>query len=346
MKLMSRYLLYIALVATIAACGPAGGEDRGHEFMPDMAHSIAYESNIYNYYGLNTYSEESDYKTYAMPRKPVEGTVPRGSAGLALRSPEEKERLMMSMNGQTQINEISIPSNGSVSYGYDNTDDERVRAAREITQNPLPITASGLSQGKELYEVFCGICHGSKGAGDGYLAREGGPYAAVPANLIAPKFRDTTDGLYYHAIMHGKNVMGAYADKLSYEERWNVIHYIRSLQAKDQSLAYSEEENTLNNAITGASYYAGFTMPESSTKGIYKLSGGHADHGAGHGDGHGEDHGHKADGDRLHDGTHGHDVDEDDHSHEADHDDHGHEHQEGHDEKDGHDHDENHNHEH
>ena len=46
--------------------------------------------------------------------------------------------------------------------------------------------------------------------------------------------------------MYGRNVMGAYKDKISYEERWQVIHYIRSLQAKDKKLEYSEQANTLN----------------------------------------------------------------------------------------------------
>ena len=49
--------------------------------------------------------------------------------------------------------------------------------------------------------------------------------------------------------MYGKNVMGSYKDKISYEERWQVIHYIRSLQAKDKKLEYSEQANTLNPAF-------------------------------------------------------------------------------------------------
>jgi hypothetical protein len=49
--------------------------------------------------------------------------------------------------------------------------------------------------------------------------------------------------------MYGLNVMGAYADKLSYEERWQVIHYIRSLQAAANSAKYDEAANTLNPAF-------------------------------------------------------------------------------------------------
>ena len=53
--------------------------------------------------------------------------------------------------------------------------------------------------------------------------------------------------------------MGAYADKLSYEERWDVIHYIRSLQAKSLKVKYDAESNQLN---------ADFGVPQAMVKKI------------------------------------------------------------------------------
>ena len=52
------------------------------------------------------------------------------------------------------------------------------------------------------------------------------------------ELQKASEGRYYHAIMRGRNKMGAYADKLSFEERWDVIHYIRSLQAKARGEEY------------------------------------------------------------------------------------------------------------
>jgi hypothetical protein len=75
---------------------------------------------------------------------------------------------------------------------------------------------------------------------------DGGVYPAQPANLISDEFIAASPGRFYHSIMFGKNVMGSYKDKLSYKERWEVIHYIRSLQAREKSLAYSPDENSLN----------------------------------------------------------------------------------------------------
>lgn len=286
------YIVIFAIVALVA-CSPAEGDFRGSEYMPDMAHSVAYEANLYNYYGLNTFSDRDEYRKYAEPGLPVEGTVPRGAAG-------SSSKMQGHFNGLTQNNEISIPQNGSKAYDYGNTDDERTRAAREIRSNPFPITNDGLATGKELYELFCGICHGNKGQGDGYLARENSPYGAVPANLVEQKFQDTTDGIFYHAIMHGKNVMGSYSDKISYEERWQVIHYIRSLQAKEAGSEYSASQNTFNASGTPIESMDVHEMHFTNDD-IFMVKSSHSGH-SGHGGGDGE---HKDDGHGNHDSQEG-----------------------------------------
>ena len=234
-------LLAVLVIVVLYSCSPASGNHTGQEYMPDMGHSIAYEANYYNYYSLNTWGSEEDYKHYALPRTPVEGTVPRGYAG---NHPQNGK----SLNGQLTHNSIAIPVNGSVPYYYEDTEEERTRATEEIIMNPFPITDAGLEKAESLYNIYCGICHGDKGDGAGYLVRDdGGVYPAQPANFLLDEFVNASNGRYYHAIMYGKNVMGGYAGKLSYEERWQVIHYIRALQAKEKGLAYNETENTLNN---------------------------------------------------------------------------------------------------
>ena len=217
-------------------CSPAGGEHPGTEFMPDMAHSIAYEANVVNYYRHNTWGSQEEHHAMSMPRKPVNGTVARGYAGVALaNSPEEGKQVWNKLKNER----FNYDMNGAVPYHYGDTDAERERASAEITANPFPATAKGLESGKALYDIQCGICHGEKGAGDGYLVRDdGGAYPAQPAILTDEKFLAASEGQLYHAIMHGKGMMGSYADKLSYEERWQVIHYVRSLQAESLGGTY------------------------------------------------------------------------------------------------------------
>lgn len=235
----------------VSSCQRSHDNVPGSEFMPDMAHSVAYESNHYLYYYNNTWGTEDEYYSFAKPKEPVKGTVPRGYAGLVQATSADVAK---SLNGSLTNSSISVPMNGNVPYPYSDTEDDRARAAQEIVQNPFPITDAELKDAKELYNVFCGICHGEKGDGAGYLVREdGGKYPAQPANLLLDQYIDMSNGQYYHAIMYGKNMMGAYKDKISYEERWQVIHYIRTLQAKEKKLVYSEAENTLNSSATPGS---------------------------------------------------------------------------------------------
>ncbi|WP_020534099.1 c-type cytochrome [Lewinella cohaerens] len=236
------------------ACAPADGEFTGSEYMPDMGHSLALEANTSNYYYYNTWDKESTITLNALLKRsnlPVTGTVPRGYAGQFLDSNAGME--------EGSVTDITIPTNGSVPYYYVDTEESRAQAIAEIIENPFPISADGLARGKELYNIFCGICHGEKANGLGYLydadENPNAKYLAAPANLINEEFTAASNGRFYHAIMYGKNVMGGYSDKISYEERWQVIHYIRSLQAKEAGATYNEDENTFNAAfgIPGAS---------------------------------------------------------------------------------------------
>ena len=261
MKNFKHILLALAAAIILQACAPADGEFTGNEYMPDMGHSIAYEANVLNYYYLNTWDDESTFKLKELsnPGLPVAGTIPRGYAGIFFSDStgHAASDVMDHLQGGGSINAISVPVNGSSPYYYEDTEEERTRATAEIIANPFPITEAGLIKGGELYNIYCGICHGEKGDGGGFLVRDadpakgdaGGVYPAAPANFLLDDFVNASNGRYYHSIIYGKNVMGGYADKLSYEERWQVIHYIRSLQAKEKKLIYTAEVNTLNAAF-------------------------------------------------------------------------------------------------
>jgi len=226
---MKNILYIFGLVLPLAilvftACSQAGGNNTGHEYMPDMGHPVTYEANTYSYYHYNQWSTPEEKRAMSTPREPVKGTIARGYAG--------GEKAMDKF-----VNErVAISANGAVPYYYEDTDEERLRAEAELS-NPFPITETGLAEGRQLYNINCAICHGAKGEANGYIV-ESGVYPAVPTSYLDDAFINAGDGRYYHAIMHGKNMMGHYKDKLSYEERWQVIHYIRSLQAKSQGREY------------------------------------------------------------------------------------------------------------
>lgn len=229
-------LLSLLVILLLWGCKSADGDYPGSEYMPDMGHSLAMEANVMADYSLNTWDEKStkSLKELSYPRKGLPGTVPRGFAG-------EYYGSYRSTNAEV------LNPNGYVPYDYADTEEDRLRATAAIVENPFPIENVKMDKAKELYNIYCGVCHGEKGDGNGYLVRDdGGVYPAQPISFINEEFVAASNGRYYHAIMYGKNVMGGYKDKLSYEERWQVIHYIRSLQAKSLNLVYNEEKNTLN----------------------------------------------------------------------------------------------------
>ena len=182
----------------------ANGNWQGREYIPDMYHSIAYETGYYAYYRNNTWGTEEEYREMAEPRLPVPGTIA---------SDEEV-------------------------YDYPDTDQGRVQAMTEIQANPLAPTSyteavTYMEQGKTLYNIYCGVCHGEKGNGNGPLWNDNdGAYPNAPANYLSEDFKSNGDseGRYYHAIVYGKGVKQGHADKQSRDERWMVVHHIRSLQ--------------------------------------------------------------------------------------------------------------------
>jgi outer membrane protein OmpA-like peptidoglycan-associated protein len=294
--------------------------------MPDMGHSIAYEANVINDYYYNTWDAQSAKSLDELSRhnQPVAGTIPRGYAGVVNASGKDFDAKMAELKGETSVNAVAVPLNGKAPYYLPNTNEGYEASKTDVTlaMNPFPISEDGLARGKDLYNIYCGICHGEKGDGNGWLARDDSPYNAAPTSYLTDELIDAQNGRYYHVIMHGKGVMGSYADKLSYEERWQVIHYIRSLQAKQREAKYDQFSNTLNTSATPyTDTPGGVDMYGSLAKNFRELAlknGVKAGHAATHGDSHGEDdhadndHGDDDHGDDDHgDDDHG----DDDHGH-------------------------------
>lgn len=180
----------------LASCR-AGGEFPGREYMPDMAHSKAYE-----YYSPSRViiSESGDTisvsKTGQSSRMPVKGTVPRGYS----------------------------------EYHYPNTPEGYEAAGQEL-RNPFNANhAEVLEKGKALYNTNCAICHGDKGAANGGIVASG-KFPAPPPSYFRNDILEMPEGKMFHSIHYGKNLMGSYAPQLSKDERWKVVSYIKDMQA-------------------------------------------------------------------------------------------------------------------
>lgn len=128
--------------------------------------------------------------------------------------------------------EAMLPAEGSIPRGwqpYDYPDTtEGLNLAKAELKNPIPVTEENLSEGKALYEIYCGLCHGNKGDGQGILMTRG-KILGVPG--YADDNRVITEGGVYHVQMYGLNSMGSYASQTNELERWQITQYVMNLKA-------------------------------------------------------------------------------------------------------------------
>jgi mono/diheme cytochrome c family protein len=107
-----------------------------------------------------------------------------------------------------------------------------------VQQMPVPLTAALLQRGQERYDIFCSVCHGRAGDGQGIIMT--GNYGYTPA----PSYHDETvrqrmaaDGYVYNVITNGVRTMPGYAQQVPVADRWAIVAYIRALQRSQNAAA-------------------------------------------------------------------------------------------------------------
>ena len=92
---------------------------------------------------------------------------------------------------------------------------------------PVEINQDLLRRGQDRYQIYCTTCHGASGDGNGITKSYG--MVATPT-YHDDRLRAMAEGEIYNTISVGKNTMLSYADKLSPDDRWAVVAYVRALQ--------------------------------------------------------------------------------------------------------------------
>ena len=98
--------------------------------------------------------------------------------------------------------------------------------SEKAKKNPLPNDKKVLEQGEKVAKINCASCHGAKGKGDGAAAVALNP---KPADWTSGHVQQETDGELFWKISNGRGPMPPWKH-LSENDRWAVIHYIRSLK--------------------------------------------------------------------------------------------------------------------
>ncbi len=93
-----------------------------------------------------------------------------------------------------------------------------------------------IRRGKERFGIYCAVCHGASGDGNGITAQYGVPVANnVNAKLNAISPETYPDGRMFEVITNGKGLMGGYGYNIPVRDRWAIIAYIHTLQAAKAS---------------------------------------------------------------------------------------------------------------
>jgi mono/diheme cytochrome c family protein len=91
----------------------------------------------------------------------------------------------------------------------------------------VEVNAAFLARGKLKYDIYCKVCHGATGDGNGITKQYG--MGATPT-YHDTRLRNVPEGEIYHVITAGKGNMLSYADKIEPVDRWAVVAYVRALQ--------------------------------------------------------------------------------------------------------------------
>ena len=204
MKTYLKNITKFAVVAAVFSFTSCKDENGlAPEYMPDMYRSPSMETYV-DYGELRGKQGDSTLINTMTARQPVVGTIPRGFQP----------------------------------YAYENTP-EGYEAAGISLKNPITFNDEIGKDGKELYGMFCVHCHGKTGQGDGSIVQND-KFPPLPVKFA--EGLGISEGKMFHTITYGKGLMGPHASQLNKEERWKLVHYIRTAFMKEDPNAVSTNE--------------------------------------------------------------------------------------------------------
>ncbi|PYS52548.1 MAG: hypothetical protein DMF68_01280 [Acidobacteria bacterium] len=209
--------------------------------MQDQPRYEAYESSTFFKDGLSS-------------RSPVEGTVPRGYLRAdrqlftgQIANSNNQARGATTTNANTQAGtsgNANTPSSSGSAGAQSNGNNAgaqgglttRTQAtssqqpagdANDAEDFPFPVTQEVMERGRERFEIFCAMCHGFTGEGDGMIVRRG---YRKPPSYHEPRLQQARVGYFFRVMTEGFGAMPSYRSQVPVQDRWAIAAYIRALQ--------------------------------------------------------------------------------------------------------------------
>ena len=171
-------------------------------------------------------------------REPIPGTIARGQLIT------DSEYFQGIQSGSGQVTATATAKN-AVFTGLQDEDKPAAPAGQEaepnwVTEFPAQINVNAelLKRGQAKFEIYCSVCHGYAGNGDGLvntralsLAATGKAAWTAAKSLHDPQVKENPVGRIYDTITNGRSSMGPYKSQISTEDRWAIVAYVQALQA-------------------------------------------------------------------------------------------------------------------
>jgi mono/diheme cytochrome c family protein len=213
---MLRAFFLIFILVTIAWLAVFGfrGQRSGKpeiEIFPDMVR----QQKVRAQSELNFYADQRG------SRMPVEGTVPIGYE-LPVANPNAPSE---------PADEMAMRPRLGFTEGTDYYNTGKM-AANWGTGIPVEVTPALLQRGEQRFNINCAVCHGPLADGNGIVKQYG---LTTVVTLQDDRLRNMADGEIFNTITHGKNTMMAYGPRVTVQDRWAIICYLRALQRSQRA---------------------------------------------------------------------------------------------------------------
>lgn len=236
----------VALIAGAAIMGGCRGDRSGkppRQFFPDLDDQPKMKAQTKNTVWTEFEGKKTAPDWGRTPRNPVENTVPFGRESLVAPVTGYEIR-----NGQVIVRTVDFAERDSFLALDPVTNTGKRMDGSVVDRIPIPVDLELIELGRTQYEINCLVCHGGTGRGDGVV---GTRWAYPLPNLQDDQWQlgaldpdgqplaTALDGHIFDIIRNGKvneasptgYAMPPYGGKVSVEESWAIVAYLRSLQA-------------------------------------------------------------------------------------------------------------------
>lgn len=161
-----------------------------------------------------TYKQSDFFKDGRASRDLPAGTVPRG---------------FLKDNKAFYTGKIDNPDpNAQVQTTTDAAGNTLVSSfPNDIDEFPIPVTKELVDRGQDRFNIYCIVCHGPVGSGDGMIVRRG---FSKPPTYHDDRLRNAPVGHFFDVMTNGWGKMNSYAAQIPPGDRWAIVAYIRALQ--------------------------------------------------------------------------------------------------------------------